>query len=59
MQETEVVSANAFPADKQAAKGLVPGVGALNDPLARLTLNAPSHPMPTQPLNDAETATFA
>ena len=40
VQETEVVSANSFPAHKQAAEAVVPGVGALHDPPARLALNA-------------------
>jgi hypothetical protein len=41
VQETEVVSANPLPADEETAKAVVPSVGALDDPAARLALNAP------------------
>jgi len=41
MEEATVVSANPLPAHEQAAEAVVPGVGALHDPAARLPLNAP------------------
>lgn len=41
VKETEVVGANPLPAHEQAAKAVVPGVGALHHPPARLALNTP------------------
>jgi hypothetical protein len=39
VEESEVVGANALPAHEQAAKAVVPSVGALHNPAARLALH--------------------
>ena len=40
VKEGEVVGANSLPAHEQAAEAVVPGVGALHHPAARLALHA-------------------
>jgi hypothetical protein len=39
VEEGTVVSADSFPSDEQPAEAVVPGVGALHDPAARLALD--------------------
>jgi len=40
MKESQIVGANSFPAYEQTAEAVVPGVGALDHPPARLPLDA-------------------
>src|SRR5512143_1521529 len=40
VKEAEVVGADSFPAHEQPAEAVVPGVGPLHDPSARLALDA-------------------
>jgi hypothetical protein len=40
VEDAEVVGADSFPAHEQPAEAVVPGVGPLHDPSARLALDA-------------------